>query len=80
MNTLYPNLEEFFGIYFHQDWREDSATASGIVERYLAEWPPEEIRGAAQELHRLLAEPLTEAELADTRGELLRRRHHVRQR
>lgn len=65
MKTLYPNLDEFFGTYFHQDWREDSATALGIVERYLAEWPPEEIREAAQELHRLLAQPLSETELAD---------------
>jgi len=65
MKTIYPNLDEFFGTYFHQDWREDSATARGIVERYLAEWPREEVQDAAEELRRLLAETLTEADLAD---------------
>lgn len=66
MKTLYPNLDEFFGTYFHQDWREDAATALGIVERYLAEWPLAEIREAARELRHLLAENPSEAELADT--------------
>jgi hypothetical protein len=65
MKTLYPNLDDFFGTYFHQDWREDAATAIGIVERYLAEWPPEEVLAAAQELRRLLAETPTEADLID---------------
>jgi hypothetical protein len=65
MKSLYPNLTEFFGTYFHQDWRDDSTVALEIVERYLAEWPLEEIRQAAQELRRLLAESLTEADLAD---------------
>ncbi len=66
MKTLYPNLDEFFGTYFHQDWREDSANALAIVKRYLAEWPHEEIRAAAQELGRLLAQTATDAELAET--------------
>ena len=65
MTTHYPNLDEFFGTYFHQDWREDSPTALGIIERYLAEWPPEEIREAAKELDRLLVEAPTEDEFAD---------------
>jgi len=65
MRTPYPNLDEFFGTYFHQDWREDSKTARGIIERYLAEWPTQDIRATAEELHRLLTEPLTEAELTD---------------
>ena len=64
MTTLYPNLDEFFGTYFHQDWREDSPTAIEIVERYLAESPPEEVREAGKELSRLLA-AATEDELAD---------------
>jgi hypothetical protein len=70
MKTLYPNLDEFFGTYFHQDWREDSATPSGIVDRYLAEWPPEEVRAAGKELRRLLAETPTEPGLADAVGHL----------
>ncbi len=64
MTTPYPHLDEFFGTYFHQDWREDSPTAVGIVERYLAEWPTDEVREAAKELGQLLAAAATEDELA----------------
>jgi CdiI immunity protein len=70
MKIHYPNLEEFLGTYFHQDWREDSATATGVVERYVAEWPSDEIRSAAKELQHLLTETPTEDRLADATRQL----------
>lgn len=55
MKTNYPNLDEFFGTYFHQDWLGDAPTATGIVKNYLAEWPAKEVVEANAELTRLLA-------------------------
>ncbi|MES2822465.1 MAG: contact-dependent growth inhibition system immunity protein [Pseudomonadota bacterium] len=54
MKTTYPNLYEFFAGYFHQDWLEESPTATGIVERYLDEFPKTEVGGASRELRDLL--------------------------
>jgi CdiI immunity protein len=56
MNTTYPNLDEFLGAYFHQDWTVDEPTADGIVEKYLSEWPKEEALLALNELDRLLGQ------------------------
>lgn len=66
MNTTYPNLEEFLGTYFHQDWATDASAAVDVVKRYLAEWPPEEVHLTATELRHLLAASLTEAEVSAT--------------
>lgn len=56
MSASTPNLEEFLGGYFHQDWPEDAPTAVAIVERYLNEWPIEEVPKALSELNLLLAQ------------------------
>ena len=56
MSASTPNLEEFLGGYFHQDWSEDAPTAVAIVERYLSEWPIEEIPKMLNELNALLAQ------------------------
>jgi hypothetical protein len=66
MKMQYPNLDEFLGGYFHQDWRDDAATANGIVQKYLGEWPIEGIREASNELRRMLESLPAEAELAST--------------
>lgn len=55
MNMKYPNLDEFLGAYFHQDWMEDEPTADGIVDKYLSEWPKDEALLALRELDELLS-------------------------
>jgi hypothetical protein len=49
-----PNIEEFLGGYFHQDWMEDAPTSISVVEQYLNEWPVEGITKASNELNVLL--------------------------
>jgi hypothetical protein len=63
MNQTYPNLDEFFGTYFHQDWNSDAASAREIVENYLREWPAEGVAAARTELEKLLSEVESESEL-----------------
>lgn len=57
MNTSYPNLETLLGGYFHQDWNTYAATPTGVLERYLKEWPIEDVPKALNELYALLAQP-----------------------
>jgi hypothetical protein len=57
MSTGYPNLEELLGGYFHQDWNTYASTPTGVLERYLEEWPIEDVPKALNELHALLAQP-----------------------
>jgi hypothetical protein len=65
----YPNLSQFFGCYFHQDWGLEAGSADEIISRYLAE-SPTTVRGVIDELDRLLALRLTEPELRSTLLEL----------
>lgn len=65
MNTKYPNLEEFLGCYFHQDWMSDDETAWAVIERYLSEWPSDGVRAAIDEVDSLLAEMGSESDLRE---------------
>ncbi|WUR15024.1 contact-dependent growth inhibition system immunity protein [[Empedobacter] haloabium] len=64
MKTTYPNLYEFFAGYFHPDWPEESLTATGVVERYLSEFPRDEVREASRELRNLLINAPVEDDLS----------------
>ena len=70
MKTLYPNLYELFAGYFHQDWPEDSPTATGIIERYLGESSDEDVGKALKELHELLSNVTDDEELANIVNQL----------
>ena len=70
MKTTYPNLYEFFAGYFHQDWPEESPTTTGVVERYLGEFPKNEVDEASKELRKLLANTLAEDALASIVNQL----------
>lgn len=63
MNMSYPNLDEFLGAYFHQDWMEDEPTANSIVNKYLSEWPRDDALLALRELENLLREGYDDATL-----------------
>lgn len=64
----YPALRRMFGAYFHQDWHDDYVTSTGAVQAFLREAPYATVDTARRELDRLLASPLSDAEL----GRLLR--------
>lgn len=70
MKTTYPNLYEFFAGYFHQDWPEESPTATCVVERYLGEFPRSEVDEASRELRSLLTNTSAESDLASIVNQL----------
>ena len=57
------NLVQFFGAYFHQDWRLDDPTPEAVIERFLEKNPPEEVQKVVVELDELLSLSLPEDEL-----------------
>jgi CdiI immunity protein len=59
----FPALYQFFGGYFHEDWREDHDTPDVAVRAFLAEAPPEAVDAARAELDRLLASGFDDAAL-----------------
>jgi len=61
----FPELREFFGGYFHQDWDIDARDDDGVIRLYLREASPEDVAAVRRQLHGLLELGLSEAELAD---------------
>jgi CdiI immunity protein len=66
MVERFPELAQFFGCYFHQDWDIEAADDEGLVRLYLSQEPESSITAARRELDEFLAEDLSEDELATT--------------
>ncbi|MHB0969999.1 MAG: contact-dependent growth inhibition system immunity protein [Thermoanaerobaculia bacterium] len=64
MMTDYPQLHQFFGAYFHQDWMLDDATVEEVIERFISENPRSAIVETQHELDRLLGAVEDDAALA----------------
>jgi len=62
--TAYPELFQFLGGYFHQDWALDATTPTEVVRGFLAEAPTEQVAGVVAEVDRLLAGEPSDAALA----------------
>nr|BFE93814.1 hypothetical protein GCM10020185_43500 [Pseudomonas brassicacearum subsp. brassicacearum] len=54
MNTEFPELHDFFGAYFHQDWSAEHESAEQVLEAFLAESDVEILKAVQQELSILL--------------------------
>lgn len=54
---------QFFGSYFHQDWRLDDPTPEVVVQRFTRTHPAEEVRKVIVDLDQLLAINITETAL-----------------
>ena len=59
-----PELWNFVGIYFNQDWPEDYGSETASIDAFLSE-TPERRSELLNELQWVLEHFLTEAELAD---------------
>jgi hypothetical protein len=59
-----PQLRQFLGGYFHQDWMVDRRLWTEVVEDFIVESPRSAVLGCASELRDLLAAVLDEGELA----------------
>jgi hypothetical protein len=59
----YPQLRQFLGGYFHQDWPLDSARWEDVAADFVAESTRSSVEQVSDELRSLLAEGLSDAEL-----------------
>ncbi|RON17412.1 contact-dependent growth inhibition system immunity protein [Pseudomonas frederiksbergensis] len=54
MSREFPELHDFFGAYFHQDWTVEHDTAEQVIDAFLADSDPGDLRVVRQELNVLL--------------------------
>jgi CdiI immunity protein len=59
-----PQLRQFLGGYFHQDWMVDRRLWTEVVEDFIVESPRSAVLECASELRDLLAADFDETELA----------------
>ncbi len=60
----YPQLEQFLGAYFHQDWGQDRDGWEAVVDEFVAESPGSVVTATAEEVSDLLGAGFSDAELA----------------
>lgn len=61
----FPELEQFLGGYFHQDWMHDAPDPEGIIQLFVAHATSEQMAGVRQELNKVLNQQRSDAELQD---------------
>ncbi|MFJ5257175.1 contact-dependent growth inhibition system immunity protein [Pseudomonas sp. NPDC088414] len=65
MNHELPELHDFFGAYFHQDWLIEYDTPDEIIADFLQTSDPEIILSVCKELQFLLSQNKDELALRD---------------
>lgn len=65
MNNEYPELHDFLGAYFHQDWTVEYETADQVIDAYLNEAASEDLLMVRRELNGLLGQGKTEMVLRE---------------
>ncbi len=63
LNEKFPDLEQFFGCYFHQDWMEEYENEEMAIKEYVDDDGREAARHVAVELDKILALCLPEPQL-----------------
>ncbi len=63
LNKRFPDLEQFFGCYFHEDWMDEYENEEMAIKGYVDDDGPEAAHNVAHELDKLLELELPEAEL-----------------
>jgi hypothetical protein len=59
----YPQLRQFLGAYFHQDWPLDSGRWEDVADEFVAESTRSSVLETAAELRSLLAESLSDEQI-----------------
>ena len=65
MNKELPELHDFFGAYFHQDWTVEHGTAEQVIDAFLADADPGDLMLVRDELNFLLDQQKDEVELRE---------------
>ena len=65
MRNKLPNLDQFFGGYFHEDWNLEAKDASAAVSHYLNDAPDPTVLKTIEELNQLLDMNLDEERLRE---------------
>ncbi|WP_095196541.1 contact-dependent growth inhibition system immunity protein [Pseudomonas sp. Irchel 3A7] len=60
MNSEFPELHDFFGAYFHQDWTAEHQTSEQVIDAFLTDSGSLEVRNVRQELGLLLNQRMDE--------------------
>jgi len=63
MNKDFPEIRDFFGAYFHQDWPVEHDTADQVIDEFLDASNNEILIQTSHELKTLLSKDLSETEL-----------------
>ncbi len=63
LNERFPDLEQFFGCYFHQDWLDEYENEEMAIKGYVDDDGSEAAEHVARELDKLLELGLPETEL-----------------
>ncbi|OLT98667.1 hypothetical protein SAMN04490202_0154 [Pseudomonas reinekei] len=65
MNKNFPELHDFFGAYFHQDWTVEHETADQVIDGYLSESDEHHLQIVLTELCMLIAQKKEELALRE---------------
>lgn len=65
MNRELPELHDFFGAYFHQDWTVEHDSAEQVIDAFIADSGPEDLMLVRNELSFLLEQRKDEVELRE---------------
>ena len=65
MKNNYPELFQFLGCYFHQDWMCESSEPDGVVRAFVLESVPQTIEAVKKEILTLLMMNFGEKELRE---------------
>jgi hypothetical protein len=59
----FEGLSNFFGGYFHQDWTVGASSADEVIEKFVLDATPEEMRTVVAEINRLLEMKASDVDL-----------------
>lgn len=63
MNEQFPELHQFFGACFHQDWTVEHETPEHVIDAFLADADSEDLISVRREIDALLNQKKNEMEL-----------------
>lgn len=63
MNNDFPEAQDFFGAYFHQDWLLEHDTADQVIDEFLRDSDKKVLMLVRSELQTLMSKKLNEMDL-----------------